>query len=115
LQTIIKDLQVGDGNKVTHKSRVKVAYKAWIYAPSQIANKGTFLFEAQMDRPMEFTLGDNRAIKGLEKGLINMKVSGKRELIIPAAEAYGDVGDGDKIPPGAILLFEVQLLEASEV
>ena len=41
-----------------------------------------------------------------------MKVGGQRRLYVPAEMGYGERGFGDKIPPNANLIFDIELLEA---
>jgi len=66
--------------------------------------------------PYTFVLGEAE-IEGLDEGVSTMKVGGSRRLVVPAKLAYGDEGKeltfGDKtvtVPPGATLIFEVDLL-----
>ncbi|WP_426573769.1 FKBP-type peptidyl-prolyl cis-trans isomerase [Aquihabitans sp. McL0605] len=45
------------------------------------------------DRPLTVRLGQNQLIAGLETGLTGMKVGERRQIVIPAAEAYGKDGN----------------------
>jgi len=69
-------------------------------------------FDSSYDRgdPLSFTLGAGQVIKGWDQGLLAMCVGEKRKLVIPADLGYGDTGAGDKIPGGATLVFEVELV-----
>lgn len=66
------------------------------------------------DKEFDFTLGDGQVIGGWEYGLLDMCVGEKRELFVPAANAYGDAGVGDMIPPKSTLVFYIELLKINE-
>ena len=53
-------------------------------------------------------------IKGWTEALQKMKVGDKWQLVIPSEFAYGENGAGGIIGPGAVLVFEVELLEILE-
>ncbi len=70
-------------------------------------------FDSSRDRgePFSFALGQGGVIKGWDEGIATMKVGGQRKLTIPASLAYGDNPPaGAPIPPGATLLFDVELM-----
>jgi FKBP-type peptidyl-prolyl cis-trans isomerase FkpA len=60
--------------------------------------------------PFEFTLGAEQVIAGWDKGIVGMKVGEKKTLTIPPEDGYGAMGAGDRIPPNATLIFDVELL-----
>jgi FKBP-type peptidyl-prolyl cis-trans isomerase len=68
-------------------------------------------FDSSVGRaPFDFTLGAGMVIKGWDNGLQDMCVGEKRKLVIPSALGYGAGGSGAKIPGGATLNFDVELL-----
>jgi len=102
-----EDLVVGDGQEAKSGDNVSVHYTGWL-------TDGT-KFDSSVDRgtPFTFHLGAGQVIKGWDEGVAGMKIGGKRKLTIPPELGYGDRGAGPKIPPGATLVFEVELLGIS--
>ncbi|MEO0996162.1 MAG: FKBP-type peptidyl-prolyl cis-trans isomerase [Pseudomonadota bacterium] len=92
---------------------VAVHYTGWLYDADAPDGKGQ-KFDSSVDRgePFVFPLGAGQVIKGWDQGVEGMEVGETRMLNIPPELGYGDRGaGGGLIPPGATLLFEVQLLE----
>jgi FKBP-type peptidyl-prolyl cis-trans isomerase FkpA len=107
----VTDLVVGQGAEATAGSRVTVHYTGWTYDHTHADKKGaTFDSSRKGGQPFSFVLGQQQVITGWDQGVAGMKVGGQRRLVIPAALAYGDRGAGGAIPPGATLVFDVELL-----
>jgi len=111
-ELIKDDVVVGEGVEAVAGKTAVVHYTGWLYDPSQPENKGK-KFDSSRDRgePYPFPLGAGHVIKGWDEGVVGMKVGGRRMLTIPASMGYGDRGAGGVIPPGATLLFDVELLD----
>ena len=99
-----EDLKVGTGAVAEAGKRVAVHYTGWL-------TNGT-KFDSSKDhgQPFTFQLGAGQVIKGWDQGVAGMKVGGVRKLTIPPSLGYGGEGAGGVIPPGATLVFEVELL-----
>src|SRR6267154_2691381 len=106
------DVKQGTGTEATAGKAVIVHYTGWLYDPAATGQKGA-KFDSSRDRqvPFGFMLGAGKVIRGWDEGVAGMKVGGQRTLIIPADMGYGSRGAGGVIPPDAMLIFDVELIE----
>lgn len=105
-------LSEGSGDTARPGQLAVVHYTGWLYDPQAPDNRGE-KFDSSVDRgqPFEFPLGAEAVIEGWDKGVVGMQIGEVRELTIAPELAYGERGAGDAIPPGATLVFEVELLD----
>uniref|UniRef100_A0A6M2CQ76 peptidylprolyl isomerase n=2 Tax=Rhipicephalus microplus TaxID=6941 RepID=A0A6M2CQ76_RHIMP len=68
----------------------------------------------QRGEPFRFQIGLGQVIKGWDQGLLDMCVGDKRKLTVPPSLGYGEAGAGDRIPPGATLVFETELTKIED-
>ena len=104
---VIEDREVGAGQLVREGQLLSVHYIGTL--------ENGVKFDSSLDRgePFQFVLGTGQVIKGWDKGLVGMRVGGKRHLVIPAEMAYGERQIGP-IPPNSTLIFDVELLGAQD-
>jgi FKBP-type peptidyl-prolyl cis-trans isomerase FkpA len=104
-------IKAGSGDEVTPGKIAVVQYTGWLYEAAAKDNKGKeFDSSRNQGQPFRFPLGAGQVIKGWDQGVVGMKVGESRRLIIPPDMAYGDSGAGGVIPPGATLVFDIDLV-----
>jgi FKBP-type peptidyl-prolyl cis-trans isomerase len=104
---VTKDIITGTGAEAKAGESVTVNYVGALYSNGKVFNASW-----ETKEPFTFTLGQGQVIPGWDKGVVGMRVGGRRELIIPAELAYGKPGRPPQIPPNSPLIFIVDLLSA---
>jgi FKBP-type peptidyl-prolyl cis-trans isomerase len=87
---------------------VKVNYTGWL-------TDGTMFDTSVGKKPFEFTAGVGQVIKGWDEGVQLMSKGARFKFTIPPELGYGERGAGGAIPPGATLVFEVELLDFTKL
>ena len=99
---IYRELRPGSGGSPTATDVVTVNYRGTLVDGTE------FDSSYKRNQPAQFPL--NQVIPCWTEGVQKMKVGGKSELVCPANIAYGAQGSPPTIPPGATLIFEIELL-----
>lgn len=97
-----QDVREGDGARAEPGRTVWIAYTGWLA-------DGTRFDGAAVDRPLEFVIGQRKAIRGFEEGVRGMRVGGRRKLVVPPALGYGRERVGP-VPANSVLVFDVELV-----
>jgi FKBP-type peptidyl-prolyl cis-trans isomerase FkpA len=100
---VYRELQAGSGPSPKATDTVSVHYRGTLMTGEE------FDSSYKRNQVAEFPL--NGVIPCWTEGLQKMKVGGKAKLVCPASKAYGErPPPGSKIPPNAVLQFEVELV-----
>lgn len=100
----IEDQITGEGEEAIPGKSVEVHYTGWLTDGTE------FDSSHNRNQTFSFKLGGGQVIQGWDQGVAGMKVGGVRKLTIPPGLGYGERGAGGVIPPGATLIFKVELI-----
>jgi len=105
---VVTDIVTGDGPEAAAGDTVQVHYVG-------VAHSTGEEFDASWNRgsALPFRLGIGQVIQGWDRGVVGMKVGGRRRLEIPPHLAYGQRGAPGAIGPNETLIFVVDLIGVS--
>jgi FKBP-type peptidyl-prolyl cis-trans isomerase len=96
-------LKEGTGDSPTIQDEVRVHYHGKLMDDT--------VFDSSIDRGQPITLSLNRVIEGWQEAIPMMKEGARWRLFIPPDLGYGDAGAPPDIPPGSLLIFDVELID----
>jgi FKBP-type peptidyl-prolyl cis-trans isomerase len=99
------DVAQGQGEEASPGRAATVHYTGWL------TNGKKFDSSRDHGEPFTFTIGAQQVIAGWDEGVAGMRVGGRRKLVIPADLGYGAAGAPPDIPPNAVLVFDVELID----
>jgi FKBP-type peptidyl-prolyl cis-trans isomerase len=106
--TTSTDVVVGKGATAKDGSQVKVKYVGVLFSDCKEFDSS---WSRGATETLPFTIGSG-VIPGFSKGTAGMKVGGRRQIVIPPSEGYGDQDNGP-IPGGSTLIFVIDLVSVS--
>ncbi len=99
------EIKEGSGTAATNGKKVMVHYVG------TLENGKVFDSSLNTNQPLNFILGSGEMVPGFDEGILNMKVGGRRKLVIPPNLAWGSEGAQGVIPPNATVIFDIELLD----
>ena len=99
---IYRELTSGSGPSPKATDVVTVNYRGTLIDGTE--------FDSSYKRNMPAQFPLNMVIPCWTEGVQRMRIGGKARLVCPASIAYGERGAPPDIPPGATLVFEIELL-----
>lgn len=100
-------ISAGNGKPVSENSIVTYSYKVHLL-------DGTFCDSTSSVNLQAIKIGHGGVESGLEEALLLLREGDHARFIIPPHLAHGNFGNGSKIPPGAIIIYEIALLKVSQ-
>jgi FKBP-type peptidyl-prolyl cis-trans isomerase len=91
--------------------RAKVGDQVTIHYEGRLTDGAVFDSSYDRGTPITFELGAGLVPRGLDEGLVGLRLGGRRRLTVPSDLGYGPEGVPGLVPPDAELHFDIELLE----
>ncbi|MGM0532634.1 MAG: FKBP-type peptidyl-prolyl cis-trans isomerase [Bacteroidota bacterium] len=75
---------------------------------------GTLCYDSENRGPKSFKVGKGNVESGLQQGILFLKKGAKAKFIMPPHLAHGLVGDDDRIPSRAIIIYDIEVLDVKD-
>jgi FKBP-type peptidyl-prolyl cis-trans isomerase FkpA len=108
--------QTGSGlyyhiSKATNNAKVKQEQLVTIAYEIKLLD-GTLCYSSKEEGLKKFIVGGDNVETGLHEALLLMKLGESGRFILPSHLAHGLLGDMDKIPPKAVVIYDIELISA---
>lgn len=94
-------IREGEGEKIKHGNAALVEYVVKL-------TDGKTIYKSN-GTPKQVMVGRDNVESGLHEALTLLKKGSKARFVLPSYLAHGLTGDGDKIPPRATVIYEIEV------
>jgi FKBP-type peptidyl-prolyl cis-trans isomerase len=94
----------GDGDLIKKGDVVTLEYELSLLS-------GELLYSSENDGNKVFLVSRGGVETGLEEAVLKLKKNSESILILPSHLAHGLLGDGNKIPPKAIIVYKIKVID----
>jgi hypothetical protein len=74
---------------------------------------GTICYASENEGLKVFRVGQGGVESGLEEGVLMLRQGDKARFVLPPFLGHGLIGDRERIPPRAVLIYEVEVVKVS--
>ena len=97
-------VEEGDGDLIKKGDIVTLQYELRLLS-------GELLYSSDNDGNKVFHVSRGGVESGLEEAVLKLRKNSEAILILPSHLAHGLIGDGNRIPPKAILVYSIKVID----
>lgn len=109
----MKESKTGMWYNIISKTQTPLAIKGQVISMKYKVSllDGTICYTSDKKSPRTFLIGQGGVESGLEEAALMLRKGDKAKLIFPPHLAYGLVGDNDRIPPRATIIYDIEVID----